>query len=253
MNIRKKQKEERREKKNLFIVCYTALSLILLAFFICLNSMATLTEERVQEGMYSVKTAFGILPGSLPGLGNKPVSIKNYSIEGIGQEIISKLLNIINSTSSGNDVFLGVISRGLVLSLKEDLLFPKGSIRLKPGCYPVLHQAANIIRSCKNRIRIEGHADNSPVKSKRFSSNFELSAARALTVLRFFTEVEKIPEKRLYAVGCGEYRPLFPNDTEEHRAKNRRVWIVFEGKPKKIQTNQINIHGFNFKIGGFFK
>jgi chemotaxis protein MotB len=145
---------------------------------------------------------------------------------------------------------LGIINRGLVLSLQEDLLFSKGGIKLKPASYPLLHQAAKIIRSCKNRIRIEGHADNSPVRGKRFSTNFELSAARALTVLRFFTEVEKIPERRLYAMGCGEYRPLFPNDTPEHRAKNRRVWIIFEGKPKRRQANQINIHGFDFRIGG---
>jgi len=212
--------------------------------------MATLIEEIVQKGMYSVKTAFGILPGSMPGLGNKPVPVENYSVEGISDEIINELLNSISRFS--NDVFLGVISKGLVLSLNSDLLFPKGSAKLKPECYPLLHKAAMIIKSCKNRVRIEGHADNIPVKGGKFSSNFELSAARALTVLRFFTEVEKIPEKRLYAVGCGEYRPLFPNDTEEHRAKNRRVWIIFEGKLRK-KTNQINVHGFSFKIGGIFK
>ncbi len=250
MKKRKKPQEEE-EKKDLFIICYTALSLILLAFFICLNSMATFTEERVQKGMYSVKTAFGILPGSRPGFGNKPVPVENYSIEGISEETINQILRIIKSSHIGSDMFLGIISRGLVLSMKGDLLFPKGSARLRPEAYHLLHKAAQVIRRCKNRIRIEGHADNSPVRGGKFSSNFELSAARAITVLKFFTEAEKIPEKRLYAVGCGEYRPLFPNDTPEHMAKNRRVWIVFEGKPIKKHSDQINIHGFNFRIGGF--
>ena len=249
--MKKKKKQEKPEKRNLFIVCYTALSLILLAFFICLNSLATFTEERVQRGMYSVKTAFGVLPGSRPEFGNKPVPVENYSIEGITQEIINRFKNLINDSYLSNAIFLGVISRGLVLSLKGDLLFSKGSVKLKPESYPILHKAAQIIRECKNKIRIEGHADNSSIKGKRFSSNFEISAARAITVLRFFTEVEKIPEKRFYAVGCGEYRPLFPNDTPEHRAKNRRVWIIFEGKLNKKKSNQINIHGFNFKLGGF--
>ncbi len=250
MAKKRRKQEEEEPKKDMFIVCYTALSLILLAFFICLNSMATFTEERVQKGMYSVKTAFGVLPGSLPGFGNKPIPLENYSIEGITPEVINEFLSYIQTTYLGNSVFLGIISRGLVLSLKGDLLFAEGSTKLKPESYPILHKAAQIIRSCNNRIRIEGHSDNLPVKGKRFSSNFELSAARAVTVLRFFTEVEKIPENRFYAVGCGEYRPLFPNDTPEHRAKNRRVWIVFEGKLKRKHMNQININGFKFRIGG---
>jgi len=159
-------------------------------------------------------------------------------------------LGDISSLDLGNRVFLGVISRGLVLSLSGDLVFKKGSTKLNPKCIPLLHKAAEMIRSCNNRVRIEGHADNSPVRGGRFSSNFELSAARALAVLRYFTQVEGIPEKRFYAVGCGQYRPLFPNDTPEHMAKNRRVWIVFEGKPKRKQSDQIEIHGFKFRIGG---
>jgi chemotaxis protein MotB len=247
---KKKKKQQEEEKRDLFIVCFTALSLILLAFFICLNSMATLTEERVQNGIYSVKTAFGVLPGSRPGFGNRPVPVETYSVEGITEELIDRFLKGINELNLGNDVFLGVISRGLVLSLSGDLLFSKGSTKLNPKAIPLLHKAADMIRSCTNRIRIEGHADNSPVRGIRFSSNFEISAARAISVLRYFTEVEKIPENRFYAVGCGQYRPLFPNDSPEHRAKNRRVWIVFEGKPKKKHSDEINIHGFNFKIGG---
>ncbi len=247
---KKKKQQEEPEKKDLFIVGFTSLSLILLAFFICLNSMATLTEERIQNGIYSVKTAFGVLPGNRPGLGNRPVPVEEYSIEGLTEELIDKFLGDIKGLNLGDRVFLGVTSRGLVLNLDGDLLFKKGSAKLNPKCIPLLHKAANMIRSCTNRIRIEGHADNSPVRGGRFSSNFELSAARALAVLRYFTQVEGIPEKRFYAVGCGEYRPLFPNDTPEHMAKNRRVWIIFEGKPKKRYSNQIEIHGFKFKIGG---
>ncbi len=246
MARKKKKNQEEEQKKDLFIICYTALSLILLAFFICLNSMATLTEERVQNGIYSVKTAFGVLPGSQPGFGNKPVPVQLYSIEGLTEDLIRKFLN--NVQGFGDNVFLGVIKRGMVFSIRSDLLFPKGSTKINPGYIPLLHKVAEVIRSCRNRIRIEGHSDNTPVRGKRYTSNFELSAARAVSILRYFTEVEKIPDSRFYAVGCGEYRPLFPNDTPEHRAMNRRVWIIFEGKPKK--KNEIEIKGFRFKIGG---
>ncbi|RLB11554.1 MAG: hypothetical protein DRG27_00945 [Deltaproteobacteria bacterium] len=247
---KKKKKQEEAEKKDLFIIGFTSLSLILLAFFICLNSMATLTEEKIQNGIYSVKTAFGVLPGSRPGFGNRPVPVEIYSVEGISEELIDRFLKEINEFNLGNNVFLGVISRGLVLSITGDILFQRGSTKLNPKVIPLLHKAAKMIRACENRIRIEGHSDSSPVKGISFSSNFEVSAARAISVLRYFTEVERIAENRFYAVGCGQYRPLFPNDTPEHMAKNRRVWIVFEGKPKKRHSDEINIHGFNFRIGG---
>ena len=255
MKRKKKKAEEEAGKRDLFIVGYTALSLILLAFFICIDSMATLTEKRVQKGMYSVKSAFGVLPGeSTKIIGNKLIPIENFSLEGIDLETVRSLLEVIKSLNLTNDdISLGVTKRGLVLSLKGDLLFAPGSVDLKPGSYPILDQAAKLIASCPNKIRIEGHSDNIPIKNKRFSSNFELSAARALSVLEYFTRIKGLPAGRFYAVGCGEYRPLFPNDTKEHRAKNRRVWIIFEGTPRWSRLNRIDIHGFTFKIKEFLR
>ncbi|MDK2959817.1 MAG: chemotaxis protein MotB, partial [Bacillota bacterium] len=73
---------------------------------------------------------------------------------------------------------------------------------------------------------VEGHTDNLPINTYRFPSNWELSTARATTVVRYLAEKHGIPPDRLSAAGYGEWRPVAPNDTPEHRAQNRRVDIV---------------------------
>ena len=75
-------------------------------------------------------------------------------------------------------------------------------------------------------ISIEGHTDNLPIHSERYPSNWELSTSRAVNVLRYFIEKGGISQKRISAVGMGEFQPIAENDTPENRAKNRRVEIV---------------------------
>jgi chemotaxis protein MotB len=80
-------------------------------------------------------------------------------------------------------------------------------------------------------VRVEGHADNVPINTPQFPSNWELSAARAVNVLRYLAYEGKLPAKKLSAVGFGEYHPVESNDTPEGRRKNRRVEFYFE--PRK--------------------
>jgi chemotaxis protein MotB len=74
-------------------------------------------------------------------------------------------------------------------------------------------------------VRVDGHTDSTPIDSPRYPTNWELSAARAVTVTRYLSESAGLPAARFTAAGYGEYRPLAPNDTREHRAQNRRVEI----------------------------
>ena len=241
-----------KENKDTFIVAYTSLALILLAFFICITSMATVTEEKVKKGICSIKKSFGVLEGKGSILGNDLASPSEYRVEGINERALDYLRSLIYNLNLSNEIKLGISKHGLVLALSEDLLFPAGSTSLNPKIYPILDEAANLIASSSNRVRIEGHTDSTPIRSRRFASNFELSAARALAVMKYFIKNKGLPRDRFIAVGCGEYHPLFPNDTKEHRAKNRRVWIILEGKPKRIRSNWVSIRGFIFKVREFF-
>ncbi len=91
----------------------------------------------------------------------------------------------------------------------------------------MLEKIGVIIAQTDYLIRIEGHTDNVPIHTAAFPSNWELSTARAVNVLRYFIQNHRIDAKRLSAEGLGEFRPLMANDTEENRATNRRVVVIF--------------------------
>lgn len=113
----------------------------------------------------------------------------------------------------------------LEVEIKSKLLFNSGSSDLLPQALPVLEDLANLFVDKPNRIHIEGFTDNKPIRTRIFPSNWELSAARAATVVRLFEGMGIAPQ-RMASIGYGEYQPVADNNTEEGRAKNRRVVMV---------------------------
>lgn len=116
--------------------------------------------------------------------------------------------------------------RGLILSMAEGLLYPPGHAGLLPEAKLALAEVARILKQSKAPIRIEGHTDNSPIRTAQFPSNWELSTARATEILRYLVEAQGIAADRLSAAGYAEFRPLADNSTEQGKQKNRRVDIV---------------------------
>lgn len=113
----------------------------------------------------------------------------------------------------------------LEVEIKSSLLFESGSSELIPQSVPLLVELSDIFRELPNRIHIEGFTDNKPIRTPVFPSNWELSSARAAAVVRLF-ERNGIEPERLAAIGYGEHKPVTDNDTEEGRARNRRVVLV---------------------------
>ena len=111
------------------------------------------------------------------------------------------------------------------ISLSNPILFDSGSAVLKKEAIPTLKEIANLIKPLKNDVIVEGHTDNVPISSKKFRSNFELSASRAFSVINYFIAAEEIPPERFSAFGYGEFKPVSSNNTEEGRGKNRRIEI----------------------------
>jgi chemotaxis protein MotB len=114
------------------------------------------------------------------------------------------------------------------VEIRTDILFPSGVARLSPQAEVIIRRLADVLRSRANPIRVEGHTDNVPINTVQFRSNWELSAARAGSVVHLFTEAGLDPA-RLAVVGLGEYRPVAPNDTPAGRNANRRVVLVILG------------------------
>jgi chemotaxis protein MotB len=116
--------------------------------------------------------------------------------------------------------------RGLVISLPEAGSFPAGRAELSDAARSVMLDMADQLRPLPNQIRVEGHTDDVPIHTAQFGSNWELSTARATTVVQFLIEAGGVDASRLAAAGYAEYRPRLPNDSPDHRARNRRVDIV---------------------------
>ncbi len=124
-------------------------------------------------------------------------------------------------------VLINEEKRGLVIALVGVAPLGSEGVIVRPEDKPILNKIARILKKYADKeILIEGHTDDAPISSSRFSSNWELSTARATTILRYLEEKEGISAKRLSAAGYGEYRPLATNATREGREKNRRVEIV---------------------------
>jgi chemotaxis protein MotB len=113
----------------------------------------------------------------------------------------------------------------LEIEINADILFPSGAGEFAPAAEPVLDKLAQVLKPFPNPIRVEGHTDDKPIRTNAFPSNWELSAARAASVVQQFTR-QGIDPLRLEIVGFGEFRPRQPNSTVEGRNANRRVVVL---------------------------
>jgi len=126
-----------------------------------------------------------------------------------------------------NSAKLQITSRGLVVSIVTDqVLFDTGQAELKPVGQQVLDAVAPALRNLPNEVSIEGYTDNVPITGGPFQSNWELSAVRATTVLRYLVANDGLPAGRLSATGYADTRPIVPNDSPAHQQQNRRVEVV---------------------------
>ena len=118
--------------------------------------------------------------------------------------------------------------KGVVLQLKDSILFQSGQAELKTESSEILDKINTLISIMPNSVIIEGHTDNIPISNSKFKDNWDLSSIRATNVLRYFTEVKHQDPSKFRAAGYGEYKPLKENTSDENRAQNRSVNILIE-------------------------
>jgi chemotaxis protein MotB len=125
-------------------------------------------------------------------------------------------------------VTLKMLDKGLVITFVADILFDSGKAKIRPELYSTLDKVAVVLKENVPNLKvgIEGHTDNQPIRYSGWKSNWELSTARALSVLHYLVDEKGISPERISAIGYGEYNPVASNDTSEGRRLNRRVEIV---------------------------
>lgn len=134
------------------------------------------------------------------------------------------------------EVRLKMMEKGLVITFVADVLFDSGKAKIRTEAMPILDKVARVLKENVPdlKVGIEGHTDDQAIKYSGWKSNWELSTARALSVLHYMVESKDINPERLSACGYGEFQPVSSNDSKEGRKMNRRVEIVIMPKLTKV-------------------
>jgi chemotaxis protein MotB len=233
---KKKEINKNKGKKGAeWLTTFNDLITLLMVFFVLLFTMSTIDVKKLKEVQFGLQSALGVLEGGQRvsvGVIEAPIPPdveSETTLEEIEEEVPDEIRDIVKAFDSEPEITATYTKKGVLITLSDTILFQFGMADINPESFPVLDKIAAVISETSKSVRVEGHTDNVPVvHSKRFPSNWELSIKRAVNVVKYFVRIGKIPPQRLSAVGYGESKPLFPNDTTEHRAANRRVEILLE-------------------------
>jgi chemotaxis protein MotB len=221
-----------------WLLTYADLITLLLAFFIILYAVSMSDKTSVADLSRELSSAFHVTSGG----SDRPLDGSPNVLFGGGallpepkammemqdklQKDLAKTKGSQGDADAGAGVTTTLTERGLVISLANSSFFEPGEAYLKPRALAALQTVARLLDDSKRNIMVEGHTDDSPINTERYPSNWELSTARATSVVRFLITAHAIPPKRLSAAGYGEYYPVVPNNSNLNRARNRRVDIV---------------------------
>lgn len=208
--------EAAQHKTPLWMIIYTDMITNLMIFFLLCYCLTWLDEKDRQIAASSFSETFGGKKNEVmeteKGL-EKSRQLQMQEQENIEKKAKQQFSNV------------EISEEKIKIVLPSPVLFDSGSADLKPQTMATLHEISNLIRNTTNRVAVEGHTDNIPTSGGEFGSNWQLSAARAFSVIRYLIDSEHIEPKRLSALGYGEFRPKFANDTPDHRSGNRRIEI----------------------------
>jgi len=211
-------------------VVYSGFVLILLCFFIMLCSFSTMEEAKIMRFVRSFSSAVSFFPGGASFESGAVVLTESAGMVKSRSElakIFDELEMLSDRFNLKDEIELLFSQEGLVMRLSEHTLFESGAASISPQALALLEKIGVIVAQTNYLIRIEGHTDDVPIHTAIFPSNWELSTARAVNVLRYLIEHHHIDSQRVAAEGFAEFQPLVANDTPENRAKNRRVEVIF--------------------------
>jgi len=231
---RKKKEEEPPKGSPPYMMTYGDMMTLLLTFFVLLLSFSSMRDAKFRRAMGSLKGALGVLPFEQSVIRPETVPIPQLTNlqESEIEESIVKLEDMLSDQQLRETVRLQISDRGMTITIEDPVMFDIGDAELKPKAYPILTRVASLARGWPNTIRIEGHTDSDPIRTEKFPSNWELSTARALSVLHFFQDDAGFDPRDLVAIGRGEFDPVAFNDTPENKAKNRRIEVHIEYNPE---------------------
>ncbi|MDR3562283.1 MAG: flagellar motor protein MotB [Negativicutes bacterium] len=232
-----------------WLLTYADLITLLMVFFVVLYAMSSADQRKFNSLRTSLATALRTegagssiifeYQGTQP---TEPVSAKDSTAKETEdfQEIVRKIQGNVKDPRM---VGFAVDERGLTVRFLDNVLFDLGQANFRTDAFPLLDAVGTALKNNTRYVRVEGHADNLPINTLQFPSNWELSSARSIAVTRYMIEKHGMDPRRMSSLGYGEYRPLYPNVSEENRSKNRRVDIVILRTERSGGENNSDVQG----------
>lgn len=234
----RRKRHSRLESHERWLVSYADFITLLFALFVVLFASTRSDKSRVKAVSQAFEQALknGTISTSVPGLVKTPEKEKKQPVPAPKANVattvdeLSKSLDMLKSMLGKEvgegSVRLALEHRGLVIELEAGAFFPSGGATLGNSAYPTVKKVAEVLNTLPNALRLEGHTDSLPINNARFQSNWELSAARSIAMLRFLNEKFGVATERIAIVGYADTEAIDSNDTEAGRERNRRVDIV---------------------------
>lgn len=231
--------DEGHDNHERWLVSYADFITLLFAFFVVMYALSSINEGKYRILSEALGSAFGKLPvaptstqqgqasplrprSNAPKLGGDASFKKEREqMTNMARDILKALAPLVRQ----GKVKVTQSNRGINVEISASVLFAPGDAHLTAESDQALRAVANVLKSDRHAIQVEGHTDNQPINTVTFPSNWELSAVRASSVVRVFIEAG-VQENRLVAMGHGSNRPIDSNLTPDGRARNRRVEIM---------------------------
>lgn len=205
---------------DIWLITLSDLLMLLVIFFVVLFSMEL--QKRPPAAPAPVKETAAV---------KQEITSRPAPAPGIPASVEQDLVSVLRSESGDPELTVTRADNHLILTFPEKIIFDPGQAEVKPSAQPTLDKVAAFIRQRDYLVvEVQGHTDNRPINTARYPTNWELSADRATQVARALIGMGVNP-LQLSVKGFGEYRSLYPNDSDEHRLKNRRVEVQFSMLP----------------------
>jgi chemotaxis protein MotB len=252
--------EEEHENHERWLVSYADFITLLFAFFVVMYSLSSINEGKYRVLSDSIVQAFRsvsinsegnqvVLPPIVPVAMPLPTRAQSSPARTLEEEakraaeldrakvMEDEIRRALAPLERDGQVTVGQGAHGLSVEINAKALFASGDATLGQSALGPLQAVAQVVAAADFPIIVEGHTDTTPISTYRFPSNWELSAARASSVVRMFVEAGVVPG-RLTAAGYGDQRPVASNDSEAGRSRNRRVKILMESMSSPVEERQ---------------
>ena len=238
-----------------WIVTFADLATLLLTFFILLLSFAEMDVEKYRAMANSMSLAFGSSNVVAEDVGGSPITLvesdtvslpepseslqqqpefidertersETRQIPGGVLDLAGRLVRELEEEVASEALHVNYDEDQVVIRFSEEATFRSGDATIKPEMIPIIERVVSVLSACSGDVVVTGHSDDRPISSSQYRSNWDLSAARAVSVVHELVLNRDIPAERVVAAGRAETRPLAPNTSPENRAINRRVEIA---------------------------